>query len=115
MVKPGLHIVAVGADMPGKNEWDPKIFGKAKIVNDSIAQCVSRGETRNAILSGVIEERDIYGEIGQILTGEKKGRESDEEITLFDTTGMAIQDNVTAMKVYELAKAKGFGSWFSFL
>lgn len=96
LVKPGMHIIAVGADMAGKNEWDPEVFKGAKIVNDSIAQCISRGETRNAIVSGVIKETDIYAEIGQLLVGEKPSRESDDEITIFDTTGMGIQDNVTA-------------------
>ena len=115
LVKPGMHIVAVGADMAGKNEWDPEIFKGAKIVNDSIAQCISRGETRNAIVSGVIKENDIYAEIGQLLAGEKPLRESDDEITIFDTTGMGIQDNVTALKVYEIAKRKGLGEYFVFI
>lgn len=115
LVKPGMHIVAVGADMEGKNEWDPRIFKGAKIVNDNIAQCLSRGETRNAVVSGVITPEDIYAEIGEILSGEKQGRTSDTEITIFDTTGMAIQDNVTAMRVYEAAKARNMGKWFSFI
>lgn len=115
LVKPGMHIVAVGADMAGKNEWDPEIFRHAKVVNDSKAQCLDRGETRNAVQAGVIGESDIYGEIGQLLTGEKPGRESPEEITIFDTTGMGVQDNVTALRVYEAAKAKGLGKEFVFL
>lgn len=115
LVKPGMHIVAVGADMAGKNEWDPAIFKGAKVINDSMDQCVSRGETRNAIINNIITRDDIYGEIGEIVTGKKAGRESDEEITIFDTTGMAIQDNVTAMKVYEMAKEKGMGTYFEFL
>lgn len=115
LVRPGLHIVAVGADMAGKNEWHPEIFKGAKIVNDSIRQCVSRGETRNAIISGIIREADIYAEIGQLLAGEKSLRESDDEITIFDTTGMAIQDNVTAVKLYEIAKKKGLGEYFEFI
>ncbi len=115
LVRTGMHIVAVGADMAGKNEWDPQIFKGAKVVNDSIPQCISRGETRNALISGVITEQEIHGEIGEILAGKKPGRESDEEITIFDTTGMGIQDNVTAMKVYEIAKEKGLGQWFEFL
>jgi len=115
LVKPGMHIVAVGADMVGKNEWDPGIFKGAKIVNDSIAQCIIRGETRNAIASGVIKENDIYAEIGQLLAGEKPSRESDNEITIFDTTGMGIQDNVTAVMVYEEAKKKGLGEYFEFI
>ena len=115
LVRPGMHIVAVGAVMAGKNEWDPQIFKGAKVVNDSVSQCVSRGETRNALVAGVITEKDIYGEIGEILAGKKAGRESEEEITIFDTTGMGIQDNVTAVKVYEIAKEKNLGSWFEFL
>ena len=58
-------------------------------------------------MAKVIAEDDIYGEIGEILAGKKAGRESAEEITIFDTTGMGIQDNVTAMRVYEIAKRKG--------
>ncbi len=115
LVAPGMHLVAVGADMAGKNEWDPQIFQGAKIVNDSIAQCVSRGETRNAILAGIIEKEDIYAEIGELLAGEKPLRENDQEITIFDTTGMGVQDNVTAVKVYEEAKRLELGSYFEFI
>ncbi len=115
LVKPGMHIVAVGADMEGKNEWDPRVFKGAKVVNDNIAQCLTRGETRNAVVQNIIAPSDIYGEIGEILSGAKPGRTSDTEITIFDTTGMAIQDNVTAMRVYEAAKEKNMGKWFSFL
>jgi len=114
-VKPGTHIVAVGADMAGKCEWDPKLFKGAKVVCDSIDQCVSRGETRNAIQAGIITRDDIYAEIGQLLSGSKPLRKNDEEITIFDTTGMGIQDNVTAVKVYEYAKAHGLGSYFEFM
>ncbi len=115
LVKPGMHIVAVGADMAGKNELDPAIFKGAKIVHDSTPQCVSRGETRNAIMAGVIKESDIHGEIGQLLAGEKPLREHDDEITIFDTTGMGIQDNVTAVMVYERALQKGLGNYFEFI
>lgn len=115
LVKPGMHIVAVGADMEGKNEWDPRFFKGAKVVNDNIAQCLARGETRNAVVQNVIAPSDIYAEIGEILSGAKPGRTSDTEITIFDTTGMAIQDNVTAMRVYEAARARNMGKRFSFL
>lgn len=116
LVRPGMHIVAVGADMPGKNEWDPEIFAKTdKVICDSISQCLERGETRNAVIKGVITEEQIYAEIGEVLLGTKPGRESDDEITVFDTTGMGVQDNVTAVKVYETAKAKGYGQTFEFI
>ena len=58
---------------------------------------------------------DITGEIGEILLGTKPGRQTPEEITIFDTTGMGVQDNVTALKVYENAKANGLGTGFEFL
>ncbi|MBQ4467852.1 MAG: ornithine cyclodeaminase family protein [Firmicutes bacterium] len=116
LVKPGMHIVAVGADMPGKNEWDPEIFGKAdKVICDSIPQCLERGETRNAVMTGIISEKDIFAEIGEVLLGNKPSRESDDEITVFDTTGMGVQDNVTAVAVYEYAKRSGLGQRFEFI
>lgn len=115
VIKPGVHIVAVGADMPGKNEIDPQIFKNAKIVNDNKAQCFGRGETRNALIAGIIEEADIYAEIGEIVLGKKPGRTGDDEITIFDTTGMAVQDNVTAMNVYRMAKENGMGTYFEFV
>ncbi|MBK5253410.1 MAG: ornithine cyclodeaminase family protein [Peptostreptococcaceae bacterium] len=113
-VKDGLHIVAVGADMQGKNEWDPEIFIGSKIVVDSAKQCLSRGEIRNAVINGLILEDDIHAEIGEIIEGQKAGRISDNEITIFDTTGMGIQDNVTAVKIFELAKEKNIGTYFDF-
>ncbi len=113
-VRKGTHIIAVGADMAGKNELEPTIFCKAKMVNDSIAQCISRGETRNAIVSGYIKECDIYGEIGELIAGKKPGRTNNDEITIFDTTGMAVQDNVTAAMVYQTAVNRSVGAWFSF-
>jgi alanine dehydrogenase len=113
-VKPGTHIVAIGADAPGKQEFDPEIFRNAKIVVDSLVQCVEKGETQNPLNSNVITEDDIYAEIGEILLGKKAGRESDEEITIFDSTGMAIQDNTTASKIYQNAVEKKVGTFFEF-
>ena len=115
-VKPGMHIVEVGVDIESKAEVYPEVFAMAdKVVCDSIAQCITRGETRNAILSGKFRQEDIYAEIGELVLGLKPGRESDEEITLFDTTGMGIQDNTTAVAVFEAAKEKGLGAWFEFI
>jgi alanine dehydrogenase len=113
-VQPGTHIVAIGADAPGKQEFAPDIFRRAKLVVDSIAQCVEKGETQHAIAKGIISRSDIHAEIGEILLGRKPGRESDEEITLFDSTGMAIQDNTTAAKIYRNAVEQGVGTFFEF-
>lgn len=115
-IRPGTHIVEVGVDGAGKQEMEPEIFGMAsKVVCDSIAQCLARGETRNAIQAGCLKEEDIYGEIGELVLGKKPGRDNDEEITIFDTTGMGIQDNTTAEAIYKVALEKGMGSWFEFI
>ncbi len=113
-VKPGTHIIAIGTDQLGKQELDPEVFRHAKIVNDSIEQCVQKGETWHPLDRNIITRDDIHGEIGQILLGEKPGRENDGEITIFDSTGMAIQDNTTANRIYRNAVQRGVGTPFEF-
>lgn len=114
-LNPGTHIVAMGADMPDKQELCTDIFKDAKAVTDSTALCAKNGETHHAIEEGVITTDDVYAEIGQIILGEKPGRENDTEITLFDTVGMAIQDNVMAVSIYNNAVKKGLGVKYDFL
>lgn len=113
-VAPGTHIIAIGTDVQGKQEFDPAIFRKAKIVNDSIAQCTAKGETWHGLHNNIITQADIHAEIGEILLGKKPGRINDEEITLFDSTGMAIQDNTTAAKIYRNALENQVGAFFAF-
>lgn len=114
-VRPGAHIIAVGADMEGKQELDAFLFEKAKVVVDNLHQCVTRGETQNPLRQGIIRQADIHCEIGEILLGRKPGRVSETEITIFDTTGMAVQDNVTAAKIYERALASKLGEYYDFM
>ncbi|QEY64303.1 ornithine cyclodeaminase family protein [Metapseudomonas lalkuanensis] len=114
-VKPGTHIVAIGTDMKGKQELDPEIFRHAKIVNDSISQCIDKGETWHPLNQKIIGLDDIHAELGEILLGRKPGRENDDEITIFDSTGMAIQDNTTAEKIYRNALENNVGTFFAFL
>jgi len=102
-IDPGTHIVAVGADMEGKQEIDSLIFRNSKIVVDSKTQCLQRGETRNPFVAGIISEESIYAEIGEILLSLKPGRVNEDEITIFDTTGMGIQDNKVAKMIYDKA------------
>jgi len=113
-VKPGTHIVAIGTDQRGKQEFEPEIFRNAKVVNDSIAQCTDKGETWHPLDKGIIAREDIHAEIGEILLGTKPGRESEDEITIFDSTGMAIQDNTTASRIYRNAIEREIGVFFSF-
>ncbi len=113
-VKPGTHIVAIGTDQRGKQELEPEIFRNAKIVVDSISQCSQKGETFHPLANNIITMDDIHGEIGEVLLGAKSGRTNDEEITIFDSTGMAIQDNTTARSIYQNALANNVGAFFSF-
>lgn len=114
-VKPGTHVVAIGTDQRGKQELDPEIFRNAKVVTDSTEQCVEKGETWHPLDRKIIARDHIHAEIGEILLGRKPGRESDDEITIFDSTGMAIQDNTTAAKIYRNAVERNVGAFFEFL
>ena len=107
----GTHITAMGSDSPEKQELETAVLGKAdKIVVDSLKQCAALGEVHHALEDGTIEEKDVYAELGEVLLGEKKGRENDDEITVCDLTGIAVQDVVTSQLVYERALKKNIGS-----
>jgi alanine dehydrogenase len=106
----GVHINAIGADGPGKQELDPRIVASAdKIVVDSLVQCRMIGEIQHALAQNLITEDNVHAEIGQILIGDKSGRESEKEITMFDSTGIAAQDIAAGYVVYKEAKEKGLG------
>lgn len=108
-IKPGTHIAALGADLAGKQEIESAICKRARIFVDDIRQCVPDGEINVPLKQGVITERDIAGEIGEVICGKKKGRTSDQDITLFDSTGIAIQDSATVPLEYERAVKAGVG------
>ena len=109
-VEEGLHIAAVGADMPHKRELDPGVYARAdKWVTDLVNQALITGEIAGAMAEGAISRDTLYATLGEIVAGQKKGREDDAEITVFKSTGMAIQDVATAKRVYELAREKGLG------
>lgn len=114
-VKPGTHIVAIGTDAKGKQEFEPEIFRHAKAVVDSILQCSEKGEIQHALRLNILSKDGIHAEIGEVLLGKKPGRTSDEEITIFDSTGMAVQDNTTSNKIYQNALAHNVGSFFEFI
>jgi alanine dehydrogenase len=109
-IEEGVHINAIGADAPGKQELEASIVPRAKVVVDNVAQCVERGEIQTAIRQGLISRGDIHAELSEIVLGRKPGRTSPTEITLFDATGMAVQDITTAYTVYELAKKQRVGT-----
>ncbi len=106
-IKPGTHINAIGADAKGKQELEPGLLTSAKVVVDDIEQASHGGEINVPISKGQLRIDQIYGTIGEMAANLKSGRRSDDEITIFDSTGLAIQDIVCAKLIYEKAKTKG--------
>ena len=102
-IEKGTHINAIGADAPGKQEMDPHILKGTKIVVDDWEQACHSGEINVPLSEGQIEIEQIYGTIGEIAANMKNGRENDDEVTVFDSTGLAIQDIVCARLIYEKA------------
>lgn len=103
-IKAGTFIGAIGADSPGKNELDPLIIESAKVVGDIKSQIIKVGESQHAINSALISQDDIYGELGELIIGKLKGRSSNDEIFVYDSTGTAIQDISCAAYIYEKLK-----------
>lgn len=108
-ISEGTHINAIGADAPGKEELDPKILKRAKIVVDDLPQASHSGEVNVPLTKGLLAEKDIFCELGEVVTGRKKARTKDSDITVFDSTGLAIQDVATANMVYQKALKANIG------
>jgi ornithine cyclodeaminase/alanine dehydrogenase len=113
-VRPGTFIAAVGADDVHKQEIDPALMASAKVVADSLEQSCAIGEVHHAIADGLMRKEDLYAELCEIVSGKKIGRVDHDEIIVFDSTGVAIEDAVAAAAVYERALAKGIGNHFDF-
>jgi alanine dehydrogenase len=114
-VPQGMFIAAVGADNEDKQELDPALLGpKNKVVADVVAQCATIGDLQHALAAGTATVSGIHAELGEIVCGRKEGRTSADEITIFDSTGMALQDVASAALVYEKAIAVGTGAEISF-
>jgi len=112
--RPGTFIAAVGADNEHKQEIDPALIASAKVVADSLEQSCTIGDVHHAIADGLMRKEDIYAELCEIVAGQKIGRVDNDEIIIFDSTGIAIEDAVAAAAVYERALADGIGTDFDF-
>ena len=108
-VDEGTHINCVGADAPGKQELDSAILVRSKIVVDDWSQSCHGGEINVPLAKGIIKEKDVWGDICEIVAGLKQGRTSPDEITVFTSTGLAIQDAATAEIAYRKALQEGIG------
>lgn len=107
-VQPGTHLSCVGADMSGKQEVDEALFKDSLIIVDDINQSIHVGETETAYKNNVIKEADLT-EIGDVILSKHPGRKDQNQITLFDSTGIALQDLMTSKIALELADEKGLG------
>ena len=113
-VAPGTFIAAVGADDSHKQEIDPALMASAKVVADSLEQSCTIGDTHHAIEQGLMRKEEVYAELSEIVAGRKPGRTSAYEITVFDSTGIAIEDAVAAVAVYEKARNDQTAKRFDF-
>lgn len=109
-VLPGTHINAMGADGPGKQELDPAILKRARIVVDEPEQSLHGGELNVPVSQGLLSAADIAATLGEVIAGKRQGRRAHDEVTVFDSTGLAIQDVALAAAVYERAKERGVGT-----
>jgi alanine dehydrogenase len=108
-VKPGAHLAALGADLAGEQELHPGLLQRGRVFVDDIRQCREDGEINVPLREGAMTEDDVAGEIGKVICGELEGRQSDDQITVFDSTGIALQDSATVPLEYERAVAAGVG------
>ena len=108
-VRTGTHFSCIGADAEGKEELDPAIMENASIFVDDKVHCVAAGEIEIPIKKGIITPDDVVGEIGELILGKKEGRRSDDEITVYDATGMALLDIAAAKAALEAAERLGLG------
>ena len=109
MVSAGTHITCIGADAVGKEELDPAILQRAKIVVDDWAQASHSGEINVPLSRGLITRENVWAEIGEIVAGLKPGRQRQDETTVFTSTGLAVQDAVTAKIAYDKALVNKVG------
>jgi len=107
LVRPGTFIAAVGADNPHKSELDADLFEGTKVVADSLEQAAAMGDLHHAIEAGKATRESIHAELADIVAGRKPGRTNDAEITIFDSTGLAIEDVASAAVAYERARDQG--------
>ncbi|MEA3335082.1 MAG: ornithine cyclodeaminase family protein [Chloroflexota bacterium] len=109
-VQPGTHINAIGSHAPAWRELDTTTLQRAKVIADQATACLAEaGDLIIPIQKGAITEEHIYAELGEIVAGSKPGREGDDEITLFKSVGLAIQDVAVAALVYRRAQEAGVG------
>ena len=108
-VRPGTFVAAVGADNSDKQELDPHLMAAGVVVTDVLEQCAAIGDLHHALAAGVMSREDVHAELADLVVRRKSGRRSSDEITIFDSTGTALQDVAAAVVAYEKALTAGVG------
>jgi ornithine cyclodeaminase/alanine dehydrogenase-like protein (mu-crystallin family) len=109
VVRPGTFVAAVGADSPDKQELDPRLMAAGTVVTDVLDQCAVMGDLHHALDAGAMARDAVHAELADLVTGRKRGRESQDDITIFDSTGTALEDVAAAAVVYDKAVTTGRG------
>ena len=109
-VSPGTHLACMGTDTVGKQEVEPALLARARLFTDEVAQSVTIGEAQHAVAAGLVQPDQIVT-LGAVLAGLAKGRQSADEITLFDGTGVALQDLAVASVALSRAQDRSLGVW----
>jgi alanine dehydrogenase len=113
LVRPGTFIAAVGADNSDKHEIDPRLYAASLAVVDSLEQAAEIGDLHHALEAGAVTRAHVHASLGEILAGTRPGRTDDQSITLFDSTGMGLQDVAAAVAIYRRALEAGAGTRLS--
>jgi ornithine cyclodeaminase/alanine dehydrogenase-like protein (mu-crystallin family) len=108
-VAPGAFVAAVGADNPEKQEIEPALLAENVVIADMLDQCASIGDLHHALDAGFMQRDDVRAELADIVSGKRVGRQSADEIIVFDSTGTALEDVAAAALVYERAVERGVG------
>jgi len=109
-VRPGTFVAAIGADSEGKQELEPELVASATLVVDVLEQCAEIGELQHALAAGLLTRDQVHGELADLVSGRRPGRTRDDEITIFDSSGTALQDVAAAVAVYQNARARNRGT-----
>ncbi len=109
LVRPGSFIAAIGADSAEKCELEPSLMAGATVVVDGLEQCAQSGDLHHAIAAGTMTAGGVHATLAEVVGGSKPGRRDAEEITVFDSTGMAVLDVAAAIRIHERARANGAG------
>jgi ornithine cyclodeaminase/alanine dehydrogenase-like protein (mu-crystallin family) len=113
-VRLGAFVAGVGVDAEHKRELEPALFAGSTVVVDVLDQCAAFGDLHHALAAGAITREAVHAELGEVVAGRKPGRTHPDEIVVFDSTGMALQDVAAAVAVYQRARERGMGTPIDF-